>query len=74
MSYYLNEDKLKEKIEALNKNGGNWEAVAGLYWYPEVTRFSSTDDVKQQPSGILLKLFINNDTGEFRSFPAGMFE
>lgn len=51
-----------------------WEAVAGLYWYPEVTRFSPTGDVKQQASGILLKLFANKKTGEFKSFPAQMFE
>lgn len=80
MSYYLDEKKLKNKEEELNQRDkainldSEWKAVDGMWWYDEITRFSPTGEIKIQPSGIPIKLFINKKTGEYKSFHIGLFE
>lgn len=80
MSYYLDESKLRAKADQLNerdKQSGlesDWQPVPGMWWYDEITKFTKDGEIKLQPSGIPLKLFVNTTTGEYKSFNIASFE
>lgn len=70
----IDPQKVQKKLEELNKDGKFWEVFAGEYALTQVG-LSDCDKVTFYPSkGILVKVFINFQTGELKIFPVFIFQ
>lgn len=70
----LDAQKIHNKIEELNRTqGGSWQEVGGLFAITVVE--PKEDSIAFNPaSGLILKPFFNQATGEVKIFPAKIFE
>ena len=63
-----------EIIVYLNSQGqGNWIALDGVQALTTVTYTSTTDIAFNPGSGVVIKTFVNQNTGEMKLFPAKIF-
>jgi len=68
-------EKIRRKIQELNRDGGDWVEAEGNHALTKVEGEFRGGKVTFFPSsGIPLKVFISRRTGEIKIFPAIMFE
>lgn len=69
----INSQKIQQKINELNSQGGSWATFNGTYALTQV------DVTKDSPtffpaSGVPVIIFVNNTTGELKLFPVIIFQ